>query len=111
MTAWRRANPARHLLHLAKRRAKRDGREFTLTLADITPLPSHCPVLGIPLGSGAASFAGGNYTLDRIDNDRGYTPDNVVVVSARANILKRDATPDELLALAAFYATKRPPKR
>jgi len=42
-------------------------------------------------------------SLDRIDNTKGYTPDNVVVVSNRANSIKRDATPDELMAVAKFY--------
>ena len=34
---------------------------------------------------------------DRIDNERGYTTDNVWLVTARANSLKSDMTIEELL--------------
>ena len=34
---------------------------------------------------------------DRIDNERGYTKDNVWLVAARANSLKSDMTLDDLL--------------
>lgn len=39
----------------------------------------------------------------RKNNMLGYTPDNVVVVSWRANRLKSDATAGELATIAAFY--------
>ncbi len=42
-------------------------------------------------------------TIDRIDNTRGYTKDNVLVVSHRANSIKSDATLDELEAIVSFY--------
>lgn len=41
--------------------------------------------------------------LDRIDNTKGYTKDNVVVVSKRANTIKNDATVQELCKVAEFY--------
>ena len=34
--------------------------------------------------------------LDRIDPSRGYTPDNVWIISYRMNRIKNDATPREL---------------
>jgi hypothetical protein len=50
----------------------------------------------------------GSYSLDRRNNDLGYVPGNVVVVSLRANQLKNDATVTELRQLADFYG-KNPP--
>jgi cupin superfamily acireductone dioxygenase involved in methionine salvage len=42
-------------------------------------------------------------SIDRIDNTRGYIKDNIIIVSRRANILKKDATIDELRKLANYY--------
>jgi hypothetical protein len=86
----------------AKQRARRDGREFTIFPEDIH-IPDVCPVLGTPL------LVGGTYTkranspsLDRIDNSKGYTPDNICVISNRANNLKNDATPEEMRRVLAY---------
>ena len=43
-------------------------------------------------------------TLDRIDNDRGYVPGNVVVVSYMANSIKTNATAEQVLAVGRFYS-------
>ena len=84
-------------------RAKRAGRENTLTLTDIV-IPDVCPVLGIPLHREERGTWMNAPSVDRIDSSRGYTPDNIIIVSRRANILKRDATPDEMRKLAEFYS-------
>lgn len=42
-------------------------------------------------------------SIDRIDPKRGYVRGNVVVVSMRANSIKREATIDELRKMVAFY--------
>jgi hypothetical protein len=39
-------------------------------------------------------------SLDRIDHQKGYVPGNVRVISLRANLLRKDITPEELRALA-----------
>jgi hypothetical protein len=39
-------------------------------------------------------------SLDRIKPELGYVPGNIQVISARANVMKNDATPEELLAFA-----------
>jgi hypothetical protein len=92
------------MLMNSKQRAKSKGLENTLTREDIV-IPEFCPVLGIRLHveDRAAKYAAPS--IDRIDNSKGYTPDNIVVVSVRANILKRDATLTELRALVKFYDT------
>ena len=85
----------------AKQRAKRLGREFTLKVEDIS-IPAMCPILGIPLvvhRGNSGAFAD-SPSLDRTDNDRGYTKDNIRVLSQRANQMKGDASVEELLAFA-----------
>lgn len=84
-------------------RAKRVGLEHTLTPEDIV-IPEYCPVLGIKLEKGGgAGKCPSSPSVDRIDNSKGYTPDNIVIVSNRTNVLKRDATLAEMKALVKFY--------
>lgn len=84
------------MLAAAKCRAKRDGLVFSLTREDIN-IPSHCPILGIPLKHNIGSgFHNDSPSLDRIHNSKGYSKDNVRVISNRANLLKCDATLEEL---------------
>jgi hypothetical protein len=103
--AWHAANPASALLDRAKRRAAKKGLDFNLTLSDILPLPDVCPVLGIPLRKGNHPRDPNAYSLDRIDNSKGYTAGNVIVMSNRANSLKNDATPEEIHALSRWVAS------
>lgn len=106
----RRRDPVRAMLNLARARSKKQGIEFDLEYDDLV-IPSHCPVLGIPLSFGLGMGMGmglkerdGRASLDRVDNNRGYVKNNVVVVSYRANRLKSDADVSELLKVARFYA-------
>lgn len=64
-------------------------------------VPKRCPILGIPLVFSSSQLPQ-SPSLDRIDNRLGYVPGNVQVVSWRANELKKDATPRELIALGRF---------
>lgn len=102
---WRVAHPINYLLSLARCRATDNGIEFNITVADMGQPPEFCPVLGYRLKYFGQSVknAKDTATLDRVDNTRGYVAGNVIIVSARANELKRDATPDELRKLADFY--------
>ena len=97
-------NPSRFLWLSARDRARKNGTQFTITEDDIF-IPVHCPVLGIllnPVGRGQG-LKDSTPSIDRFFNDIGYTPDNIVVVSWRANRLKSDATPAELRAISDFY--------
>lgn len=99
----RMVDPARYLHQSAKDRAKLKGIQFHLVKEDII-IPERCPVLGIPLHrDGGVKNKDCAPSLDRINNTRGYTPDNIIVVSYRANRLKSDATVGELEAVASFY--------
>lgn len=98
-----RQDPRKYLLKCARRRATKQGRECTIGLDDIV-IPTHCPVLGLELTTLSDRVAAPNsMSLDRINNDLGYVPGNVVVVSYRANVLKKDASVEELEALTKYY--------
>lgn len=98
------ANPSIRILAAARDRAAKRGIDFSLTLKDIV-VPLTCPVLGIPLFVKTGTHGGkdNSPSLDRIDNDAGYVPGNVIVVSWRANRLKNNSTPNELRRIADFY--------
>lgn len=83
----------------AKSRAKRLNRKFDIKLEDII-IPDMCPILGVPLDHTPGSPH--VPSLDRIDCDRGYTPDNIMVMSRRANTLKNDMTLHEAEAIFRF---------
>lgn len=87
------------LLKNAKYRAKKKKLLFNLTLDDIK-IPKVCPVFGTPL-----VFGGGNDSpsIDRIDSAGGYTKDNIVIISLKANTYKNAATLEEMKQLVKFY--------
>lgn len=87
------------MLKHAKYRAKKKNIEFSLLKEDVV-IPKVCPVLGIPIIP--YSFYN-SPSLDRIDNKRGYTKENIIVVSFKANMLKGAASMDELEKIIQFY--------
>ena len=74
-----------------------------LTAKDLEPIMgTHCPLMGIELIYTPTNTNGitRNYaTLDRIDSSQGYVPGNIQVLSHRANMIKNDATLEELQLL------------
>ena len=89
------ADPRYKMLSSAKHRAKKAGRECTLTLSDIL-IPEFCPLLGTKITTGSRQVKSNSPTVDRKDSAKGYTPDNIWVISWRANRIKSDSTLDEL---------------
>ncbi len=87
-----------NMYHNAQHRAKKKKIPFTISMEDIV-IPETCPLLGIPLVSTNNKRDPRNPSLDQIDPGKGYTPDNIWVVSSRANWLKADATLTELKTL------------
>lgn len=99
----RKNHPELYLYHHAKIRAKKLGLEFDLDKTDIV-IPDVCPYLGIRLEihvgvSGKKGPKQNSPSVDRIDNTLGYIKDNVEVISYRANRLKNDGTPHEIMAI------------
>lgn len=102
--AYKRTHPGyfeRKMLQHARNRARINSREFNITIDNIS-IPSHCPVLGIKLVHGWDDDESCP-TLERIDNNVGYTPNNVMVVSALANRVKSSATWQQIIQVGKFY--------
>jgi hypothetical protein len=104
-------DPKSHLVAQAKSRARRAGLPFDISV-DTMYWPTHCPVLGLELSYNKAPTTkregwqnqSNTATLDRHVNELGYVLGNVNVISHRANRIKSDATPLELMQVAK-YAT------
>lgn len=86
----------------AKARAKKANIPFDIERKDVI-IPDICPVLSIKLFRESKDNWHNAPSIDRIDNTKGYTKDNIMVISRRANILKKDATFDELIMIGNFY--------
>ena len=104
-------NPRRQIVMKARQaamyRRRRDGElpenEFTITEDDLD-WPTHCPVLRMELHyPGHFHHDPAGVSLERIIVTKGYVPGNVRVISLRANLLRKDATAAELVALADYY--------
>ena len=89
-----------YLLKKARMRARVNGLEFSITEADIK-IPYECPVfkIAIVLDSHTGAVVDGSPSIDRIDSSLGYVKGNVRVISHRANVLKNNATLEELKLL------------
>ena len=85
--------------------AKARGIPFDLKPTDIDEIgiPITCPVLGIPLFFHRGKVQEDSISFDRIDSSKGYTKDNIVVVSYRVNKIKNNATLDELKKIVEYY--------
>lgn len=107
LEAWRNRSQEYLMIAGAKWRAKKKNLEFSIVKEDIK-IPTHCPILGIAIKRNVGSgFHNDSPSLDRIDNTRGYTKDNIRVISNRANILKCDATYEELKLILADALSPR----
>lgn len=89
-----------------KQSAKKRGIDFTLTSSDILhlDLPISCPILNIPLVYNRGQVCDNSFSIDRKNPDVGYTPDNIWVISMKANRAKNNLTLDELAKLGNFYS-------
>ena len=93
---WNKEHQERTMIMAARKRAKRLGLTFNLTPEDIV-IPDNCPILGTPIKRNVGSgYWPDNPSLDRIVPEDGYVPENIRVISNRANRIKNDATLEEL---------------
>lgn len=102
---WKDSNPERSILYRTKASAKKRKLPFDLDLSDIN-IPKTCPVLGIPLYKGKDNMCDNSPSLDKIRPELGYTKGNVRVISQRANLLKNNASIEELEAVLKDLKTK-----
>ena len=88
-----------------KSSAKKRNIPFELTILDLYDLsyPLICPVLGIKLQYNRGKAQDNSYSIDRKDSSLGYTPDNIVVISWKANRLKNNASSGELTKISDYY--------
>lgn len=80
-------------------RAKNANIKFSIKETDIN-IPILCPLLGIELKPGKGKTSKHSPTIDRIDNTKGYTMDNIWVISHLANNMKRNSSKEELILFA-----------
>lgn len=90
------------ILSVRRRDARDQGRAFAITIADLAPFPSVCPLLGVPLDYAVKGGrpAPNSPSIDCINPAQGYVPGNVWIVSFRANALKGDGTWQEHEAIS-----------
>jgi len=86
----------------ARARAKAKKLPFNIDCEYIRSIiSSHCPIFGIPLEwsayrSDKSVPLPNSPSLDRIDPSKGYVKGNVWIISNRANLIKNDASHEEL---------------
>lgn len=101
--AKRKEDPCLALWSQARSRAAREHRDFTISVEDVRDVWSDtCPVLGTPLKVSRDNAAPNSPSLDRVDNDQGYIPGNICVVSNKFNSMKRDLTINVLLKMIKY---------
>ncbi len=101
----RKENPPRFLYYAAKRRAKLQNIEFSITEEDIReiyPEDNLCPILKISIAPNEGKMKDNSPSLDRIVPSKGYIKGNILVISYKANRIKNDATPEELEQVSNF---------
>lgn len=101
-----------HIQIIAARRryyAKRQNAVFEVSLEYLRSIaPDVCPVLGIQLSWGITKDvpSDDSPSLDKIKPELGYIEGNVAWISNRANMIKSNATPEELRAIANWIETQ-----
>lgn len=93
------------LLNSSKARSILKNREHTITLEDllrIYPVDGNCPIFGFKLEWNSAGFRETSPSIDRIDSSKGYTIDNVQIISWKANRIKNYATVEELEMIVSY---------
>lgn len=93
---WSKVPIEYRIYHRAKARAKKKGLEFNIEISDIL-IPIICPILLTPIDTPS---------IDRINSNKGYIKGNIQIISNRANMLKNNATIEELELIVKFLRGK-----
>lgn len=95
---------ASSMFHAAQFRAKRDGRQITVSLPEVVALLRQALKDGsVVIGANSPLTA----SLDRIDPSLGYTPENVQVVPAWYNLGKKNYGETAFVDAVTRWATAR----
>lgn len=93
----------KYLFKSAKERCKKKNIPFNITIEDII-IPEYCPILKIKLTKGEMSKKDWNApSIDKIVPELGYVKGNIMVISLKANVMKNNATKEELLNFCEFF--------
>lgn len=84
----------------AKSRAKAEKLPFDIFPADIV-IPETCPLLKIPIFRGKGWHTPNSPSVDKLIPALGYTKRNILVISYRANVIKQNASLEELKTLTS----------
>jgi len=98
----------------ARARAKKNNLPWDLSCNYLREIMTDtCPILGIKfeLNKNGQKWGKGKNknnwqtspSIDRIVPKKGYTKDNVIIISLMANSIKSQATPDQIQKVATFY--------
>lgn len=91
--------PQYSMFYDARKRASFLNLPFNIIPSDIV-VPEKCPVLGISLSQNCNRD--NRPSLDKVIPSEGYTPENIKVISFRANRIKSDANLEELIAVTNY---------
>ena len=103
---YRKNNYEKVAIKTLKDRAKAKNLPMNITseyLKKFVPDNMICPVLGIKMEIGEKNKSINSPSIDRIIPEKGYVPGNIIVVSNKANGIKSNATPDEIIKVGKFY--------
>lgn len=101
-------NPELMLLYEAKKRAKKRGTPFSISVEDVV-IPEFCPVFGMKLERGIGQLTDASPTIDALIPSLGYVKGNINVISHKANRIKSDATLNELLLILKWKEEHKSP--
>jgi len=93
----------------ARQRARKYNVPYDIKVKDLREIiTERCPILGIKFELNKQEGKALNNwqtspSLDRIVPDKGYTKDNIIIVSMMANSIKNQATPLQIRQVADFY--------
>jgi hypothetical protein len=79
-----------------RKRSIKKGLAFNLVAEEFLPIPTVCPLLGIPLFYTRNAITDNTPSFDRINPLLGYTKDNVWIISSKANRIKSNAQINEI---------------
>lgn len=102
--ARRKKDPIHFIYIRLKSSAKKRKIHFDITEEELrSKFTKNCPIYGNEL----KFFSNSDWSpsVDRIDSRKGYTKNNIIIVSKKANVLKNGCSVDDLRLLYNFYSS------